>query len=168
MTTAELLARQIADTRDWTLRIIADLKGDDWTFQPTPGMGHALWLCGHLACAQDSLIHKRCLGGTGLLDDAYHNCFKIGVPVPSAAEQDYPSVEVVRARMDEIHAATLSAVRGMSDALLSEPCFGADGRSRHPHYTDKAGAVSHCSRHEAFHAGQIASIRRLRGKPFIR
>ena len=51
--------------------------------------------------------------------------------------------------------------------LQSEPAFGKDG-AVHPHYTDKLGAVSHCARHEAFHAGQLATIRRLLGKPFLR
>jgi len=168
LTKAELLAREIADTRDWTLRIIADFDGDDWTYQPAPGMGHALWLCGHLACAQDALIHNRCLGGPGLLEDEFHDCFKIGVPVPPAGEFAYPAPDVVRAKLDDVHRATLSAVRGMNDAFLTEPCFAADGKSRHPHYEDKAGAVAHCSRHEAFHAGQLASLRRLLGNTFLR
>ena len=55
----------------------------------------------------------------------------------------------------------------MDDALLAERAYGADG-ARHPHYDDKSGAVSHCNRHEAFHAGQIATIRRLLGKSFLR
>ena len=56
----------------------------------------------------------------------------------------------------------------MSDSLLDEPAFGADGKSPHPHYKDKRGAVAHCNRHEAFHAGQLAMIRRLLGKTFLR
>lgn len=52
MTHADLLAQQMDDTRDWTLKLLDDLQGDDWTFQPRPGMAHALWLCGHLAFAQ--------------------------------------------------------------------------------------------------------------------
>ena len=58
MTNAELLARQIDDTRDWTLTLLDDFKGDDWTFQPQSGLPHAVWLCGHLACAQDLLVHR--------------------------------------------------------------------------------------------------------------
>ena len=55
----------------------------------------------------------------------------------------------------------------MSDAKLSEPAYGKDG-APHPHYTRVAGAVGHASRHEAFHAGQIALLRRLLGKQFLR
>jgi hypothetical protein len=39
MTPAEFLAEQLAGTREWTLKLIADLKGDDWTFQPRRGWG---------------------------------------------------------------------------------------------------------------------------------
>jgi len=168
MTPQELLAQQLDDTRNWTLKLIADLEGDDWYFQPAPGMGHALWLCGHLANAQSLLIHVRCLGGPSVVDESFAQHFGIGSPVRSASEHDYPPVEDVRKCMEEVHAATLSAVREVSDALLAEPCYGPDGKTPHPHYRDKAGAISHCSRHEAFHAGQIASIRRLLGKSFLR
>ncbi len=168
MTTAELLAQQIEDTRDWTHKIIADFEGDDWSFQPAPGMGHALWLCGHLACAQFLLIHQRCLGSSDLLDAAFLAQFPIGGLVAAVGEFDYPPVERVQGEMRRVHAETVAAVRGMSDALLAEPCFGADGKTPHPHYKDKAGAVSHSSRHEAFHAGQLATIRRLLGKTFLR
>ena len=168
MTTTELLAEQLEGTRDWTLKLIADLKGDDWVFQPAPGMGHALWLCGHLAGSQSALIFVRCLGGTGIVEESFNRHFPIGGPVKSAKEYAYPSVEVVLATMHDVHQKSCAAIRHMSDALLAEPAYAADGKSLHPHYRDKRGVVAHCNRHEAFHAGQIASIRRLLGKSFLR
>ncbi len=166
MTQAELLAQQLAGTRDWTLKLIADLEGDEWGFQPAAGMGHALWLCGHLTTSQDTLIHTRCLDQP-ILDEAFRAHFPIGQPVKSLPEHDYPPVEVVLAKMADVQAKTLEAVRSMSDELLAKPALGAGGKA-HPHYDDVRGAVSHCCRHEAFHAGQIATIRRLLGKPFLR
>ena len=167
MTNSVLLALQLDGTRDWTLKLIADLKGDDWAFQPAPGLGHPLWLCGHLACSQNLLVHVRCLGGKGLLDASFTDHFPIGGAVKSAKEHAYPSVETVLSTMKTVHAETLKAIRSMSDALLAEPAFAGDSKP-HPHYKDKAGAVAHCNRHEAFHAGQIAMIRRLLGKSFLR
>ncbi len=166
MTNAELLADQLDWTRQWTLKLLADLKGDDWVFQPAAGLAHPLWLCGHLACSQHLLIHVRCLG-KGVLEESFTKHFPIGGPVKSGKEHDYPPVATVLSTMEEVQQQTLSAVRGMSDALLAEPAFGGDGKP-HPHYKDKAGAVAHCNRHEAFHAGQIAMIRRLLGKAFLR
>lgn len=166
MTQTELLAEQLDGSRQWTLMLLADMNGDDWTHQPGPGLAHALWICGHLTSAQNTLIHVRCLG-TPALDDSFKAHFALGKPVASATEHAYPSVDAVRATMDEVHQKTLSAIRSMSDAVLDEPASGAEGRP-HPHYSDKRGAVAHCNRHEAFHAGQLATIRRLLGKPFLR
>ena len=166
MKTSELLAQQLEDTRDWTLKLIADLADDDWLYQPGSGQGHALWICGHLATAQDTLIHVRCLGNP-VLDDAFRNHFPVGAPVKSGAEHAYPDATAVLRTMDRVHSETLARVRTMSDELLAEAASGKDG-TPHPHYRTKMGAVSHCGRHEAFHAGQIATIRGLLGRAFLR
>jgi hypothetical protein len=167
MTQGEMLAEQLDRTREWTLKLIADVRGDDWTFQPAAGLAHPLWLVGHLTCSQDLLVIVRCLNRPSTLDSAFKNHFPISGPVKSAREHDYPPVDAVLAIMGDMHARTLDAIRGMSDALLAEPAFAGDG-SIHPHYRDKRGAVGHCTRHEAFHAGQLAMIRRLLGKSFLR
>lgn len=167
MAISQLLAEQLNGTREWTLKLIADITGDDWKFQPAPGMSHALWLGGHLAVSQNTLIHVRCLHQPVMRDD-FINHFPIGAPVKSAGEHPFPSPEAIQAEMKRVHELTLSAIRSMSDAQLAEPAYAADGKSFHPHYRDKAGAIGHCNRHEAFHAGQIATIRRLLGKTFLR
>jgi hypothetical protein len=149
------------------LKLIADLKGDDWSFQPQPGLAHPLFLCGHLAVSQNVLIHVRCLKTAGL-DESFAAHFPIGGQIKSVREHAYPSLDAVLQTLHDVHRRTVAAVRGMSDALLAEPAYAADGKSFHPHYRDKRGAVSHCARHEAFHAGQIAMIRRLLGKTFLR
>lgn len=166
MSLGAVLADQMQWTRDWTHRLIADLAGNDWYFQPAPGLGHALWQCGHMAVSQNVLVFARCLGKSEL-DDSFAAHFPMGGPVKSRLEHDYPPVDLVRRVMDEIHMKTLTAVRGMSEARLHEPAYGKEG-APHPHYKDKLGAVTHCFRHEAFHAGQIAIIRRLVGKSFLR
>ncbi|MCB9851082.1 MAG: DinB family protein [Phycisphaerales bacterium] len=167
MTTGELLAGQMDETRKWTLMVAADFAGDEWTYQPAPGVQHALWLCGHLAASQDTLVFLRCLGGESVLDAAFKQHFAPGSTVKSAADYDWPAPDSVLAAMADVHEKTLSAVRKMNDAFLAEPAFAKDG-ARHPHYTDKLGAVSHVIRHEAFHAGQLATLRRLLGKNFLR
>jgi hypothetical protein len=167
MTTADLLADLLDETRRWTLMLLEDLQGDDWGFQPAPGMGHALWLCGHLAAAQNVLIFKRCLGREEL-NAEFESHFPMGQPVKALGEHPFPAPAEVLKVMSDFHARALRAVHGMSESLLAEPAYAKDGGSPHPHYRDKRGAVAHAARHEAFHAGQIASIRRLRGKPFLR
>jgi uncharacterized damage-inducible protein DinB len=119
-----------------------------------------------MAASQNTLIHVRAVGHP-VIPDSFTKHFPIGSPVAPVGEHDYPSPEEVLAIMGEVHARTLAAVRGMSDALLAEPAFAGDG-SPHPHYDNKLGIVTHCNRHEAFHTGQLATIRRLLGKSFLR
>ena len=166
MEIGDVLADQLNGTRDWTLKLIADLRGEDWSFQPGPGLAHARYLIGHLTVSQNVLVHVRCLGKS-IVDDAFAAHFPIGAPIRSVAEHSYPLVEQILDLMASVHERTLAAVRGMGDDLLAETAWGKDG-AVHPHYRDKLGAVSHCERHEAFHAGQIATIRRLVGKAFLR
>ena len=135
-------------------------------FEPQPGLAHPLWLAGHLAAAQHLLVHVRVLGRP-FLDDAFSAHFPIGGPVPSTREHGYPPPQQVLDVLAQVHARTLEAVHTMPETLLTEPCAGKDG-APHPHYADKRGAIEHCNRHEAFHAGQLALIRRLLGKPFLR
>ena len=166
MKIGDLLAAQLDGTRAWTLKLIADLHGDDWSYQPGPGLAHARYLIGHLTVSQDVLIHVRCLGKS-ILDESFARHFPIGAPIRGVSEYEFPPLEEILERMASVHVRTLAAVRALSEALLAEPAWGKDG-TPHPHYRDKLGAVSHCERHEAFHAGQIATIRRLRGKSFLR
>lgn len=152
MSIAHWLADQLEVSRGWTKKLLADVQGDEWTFQPSPGIQHILWLCGHLAVSEHLLVLTRGLGGEPP-DASFGAHFAIGKPVPSSKEYRYPAVEVVVAQMDATHARALAAVRGASEAKLGEPCFGKDGVI-HPHYTTVYGAIAHCARHEGFHAGQ--------------
>ncbi|RJP32060.1 MAG: DinB family protein [Phycisphaerales bacterium] len=166
MTTGRILAAQLEGTRDWTLKLIADLAGDAWSFQPGPGLAHPTWLCGHLAVSQHVLIFDRCMGRP-MLPPEFVQHFPIGGPIKATSEHDYPPVASILDTMADMQRRTLAAVMDMADDLLREPAFGAGG-ARHPHYSDKLGAVTHCIRHEAFHAGQLATIRRLVGLPALR
>lgn len=166
MNTAEMLANQIERTREWTLKLLADFSGEEWAFQPAPGLQHALWLSGHLACAQDLLLFQRCLERSEL-DSGFASHFKIGGPIPAAEAHDWPAPQRVREMMDHMQAVTVKTVRQLSERTLDEPAYGKDG-ARHPHYDTKREAIAHLARHEAFHAGQLAMLRRLLGKSFLR
>ena len=163
---AALLADQVEVSRDWTLRLLADVAGDDWLYQPFEGGHHILWLAGHLAVAEQLLVITRCLGGDPP-DAEFAAHFGIGGPVKSATEHDWPTPETVLSMMDSTHAKVMAAIKIMSDELLDQPAYGLNG-AEHPHYKTVAGAIAHCARHEGFHAGQIAMLRRLRGKAFLR
>lgn len=167
MTKADLLADGLDGSRAWTLKLIADMAETDWGFQPTPGAQHALWICGHLAVASDLLVTVRCLHRPALVSEGFTAHFRIGGNVPSTTEYAYPSPTEVRAEMDRVHAGVVEQIRAMSDGQLAEAAYAGDGTA-HPHYASVAGAIMHAARHEAFHAGQLAMLRRLMGKRFLR
>ncbi len=167
MTVAGVLADQMDDTRRWLLLLVEDIEGQEWGFQPAPGMAHPLWLCGHVAVAQNLLIFNRCLG-TSELDDEFISQFPLRQPVKVMAEHPFPTPAEVIKVMSDMHARAVQVVRRLTDEFLAEPAYGKDETTINPHYRDKCGAIAHVARHEAFHAGQIASIRRLLGKPFLR
>lgn len=166
MKIGEILAEQIDGGRVWTLKLIADFRDGDWGYQPAPGLAHPLWTCGHLACAQHLLIFDRCLGKP-FLDASFAANFPIGAAIRSFDEHAYPKPAEVLETMKTVHERTLAALRGIDERLLEEPAFGAGGQP-HPHYHNKLGVIAHCHRHEAFHAGQLAMIRRLLGRTFLR
>lgn len=166
MNLGELLAEQIDGGRNWTLRLLADVQGADWGFQPAPGLAHPLWICGHLAVAQHLLVFERSLGGA-FLSPEFARLFPIGGAIPPLDQHPYPAAAEVLDTMSNLHQRTLQALRAAPESVLAEPAFGAGGAT-HPHYRDKRGAVAHCHRHEAFHAGQLALIRRLLGRTFLR
>lgn len=167
MTKSELLANALDGSREWTRKLIADLEGDEWVYQPAPGAQHALWICGHLAVASDLLVTVRCLHRPAIVAPEFARHFGIGSDVPSARDHGYPSPEAVRAEMDRTHATVLAEIRSLTDVQLEAPAGGAGGGA-HPHYGTVMGAVAHAARHEAFHAGQVALLRRLMGKRFLR
>jgi hypothetical protein len=167
MTRADLLADGLDGSRAWTLKLIADFDGEEWVFQPAPGAQHALWICGHLAVASDLLVTVRCLHRPALVSAGFSAHFQIGSNIPPAGEHTYPSVADVRTEMNRSHAAVLEQIRRLEDAQLDMPAYAGDGTA-HPHYATVAGAIMHAARHEAFHAGQLAVLRRLLGKRFLR
>lgn len=163
MEPAAFLADELAKTREWTKQLLADLDGDDWGFQLKEEMYHATWLVGHIAWAQHGLVMRRCFG-EGPLDNAYADPFKIGTtPVP-LGEGTYPAVGDLVAHFDRVQEMVVEKVRGMTGADLETTLEGKP----HPMFTTKGSAVVHSTRHEAFHAGQIATIRRMLGRSPLR
>ena len=162
MEPADFLADELAKTRAWTKQLLADFSGEDWACQPGEGMFHAVWLIGHIAWAQHGLVAIRCFG-EGPVVTAYADPFKIGSTPAPVSRKAYPAVDDLVAHFDRVQEDTLAKVRSMSAEDLE-----ASAGKPHPMFTTKGGAVMHSTRHEAFHAGQIATIRRILGRAPLR
>ncbi len=165
MDTISLLLDRLTAARNWTNSLLADIDESRWFDPPGRNLGHVAWQVGHLAASQIVLIHMRC-SGKQFADCApgeYQKLFARGsTPVADAAA--YPTIPVIRAFFDRMHAECLGMISQMPASELDKPA-GADP---HPMFANKAGAIGMAAMHESFHAGQIALIRRLQGKAALR
>jgi len=116
--------------------------------------------------AQYNLCLRRVRGriaeDESLISEPFIEVFKFGsTPVPTRIE-NLGSEEIKRV-FDAVHVQSLAELEKRSDAELNEPL-----EQPHPRFATKLGAVEFCSQHELVHAGQIAMLRRLMGKPPLR
>jgi hypothetical protein len=157
------MANELTKTREWTQQLLEDFEGDDWGYQLKDELFHATWLVGHVAWAQHGLVMRRCFG-EGPLDAAFSDPFKIGTTPGPVSGGAYPAVGDLLAHFDRVQEMVVDKVRGMTAADLETTLEGKP----HPMFSTRGGAVVHSTRHEAFHAGQIATIRRMLGRSPLR
>ncbi len=147
----------LAESREMTVGLLADIPADKLLHQPFEGTNHALWIMGHLAVTDDWLA--------GLYDDAdrklpeaYGSLFAMGSePVNDPAA--YPAPAEVRQHFDAAHTRMLNAVEAASDAKLAEP-LPDDIKDFAP---DKLAMALSLAWHEGLHTGQLTVIRKSLG-----
>lgn len=165
MSTLDLLIERLQTARKWTCNLLADIEEARWFDPPAPGAGHVAWQVGHLAASQVVLVHVRCFDRvyTDHLSATLRDAFGRGSK-PVADRSAYPPISDIRAIFDRIHREAIDLVSGMSAAELDSATTG----DPHPMFSTKGQAIGMAAMHESFHAGQIALIRRLAGKPPLR
>jgi len=163
MSRLEFALQQIKTSRDYTLRILADVDPADWFRQPAEGVTHIAWQIGHLAIAEYRLALAQ-LRGTRTEDEEfvpgnYVELFGRGsVPSPDASK--YPTAESIRQTFDSIHQHALAELPSLPDGDLDSPPM-----REHPLFNTKIESLLWCARHELIHAGQIGLLKRLLGQP---
>lgn len=144
-----------------TIPLIDDMK-DVCCTAPTPNGGnHPLWVLGHLAYSEASMLEDIMLGEGNPLAD-WKPIFGDGSE-PTGNTDDYPPFDEVRAKFDEVRARTVNFVEGLSDADLDtksknspaewEAYFGTWGK-----------CLTIIAAHAFMHHGQVADARRAAGR----
>ena len=144
---------------------IEGLTGAEMMFQPKPGLNHATWLLGHIAESANGLILSFCKG-ENLLPKGWHGTFGIGSK-PTADASAYPSKDEILAHIETVHAAAVKYVKSLSPEDLDKRPPGIDQlpeRAQALFSTVGKCIFGHVT-HASGHAGQIAMLRRLMGKP---
>jgi hypothetical protein len=162
----ELAIDHLRSSRIFTKRFLADLTDADWFWTPSQYTTHLAWQIGHIATAQYGLCLRRVRGRTkedeSLISDAYIEAFTIGSK-PVADPKQYPTLDEIKQVLGAVLDRSVSELSNLSDAELDVPL-----EQPHPVFKTKLGAVEFAPQHEMVHAGQIAMLRRLMGKPPLR
>jgi hypothetical protein len=153
-------------SRLYTSRFLSGLTDDEWFWSPIEFTTHVAWQVGHVAVSQYNLclrrVRGRISGDEKIIADSFIEAFKLGSQ-PAADPADNPPLNEIRRVFDAVHQQALSELATRSEAELDVPV-----EQPHPVFKTKLEAVEYAPSHELVHAGQIALLRRLMGKPSLR
>jgi hypothetical protein len=153
-------------SRAFTQAFLTDLTPADWYWSPPQYTTHIAWQVGHIAVSQYNLCFRRIRGRTAadesLITEAFFDVFKIG-SAPSADISAMPPLEEIKRVFDGVYEQSLVELAGYDDEQLDVPLD-----QPHPRFKTKLAAIEFAPLHELVHAGQIAMLRRLMGKPPLR
>jgi DinB superfamily len=152
--------------RGFTKMFLVGLTPDEWFWHPPELTTHVAWQIAHLSVAQYRLCLERIRGRTAA-DDAFMpvsfvDRFQLGSKPAAGAENNPPQAEIERI-FDAVHERSLAELAARTDEEMDVPL-----EQPRPMFKTKLGAVEWCAQHEFVHAGQIAILRRLMGKPPLR
>lgn len=153
-------------SRVFTKKFLVGLTPEEWFWSPPELTTHIAWQVAHLAVAEYGMCLRRVRGRTAqdesLITDEFIDAYTLGSQ-PKAGPADNASIEEIRRVFDAVQEQALAELAKRSDAevdvLLDQP---------HPIFKTKLDAIEWAPQHELVHAGQIAMLRRLMGKPPIR
>ena len=160
MNTIEFIKMSLENSKGWAMGLISDMKDSPMT-QPTPNGGnHPLWVLGHLVRAESDLLDGFILGKPNRFPEL-EAAFTMGT-TPTTDASQYPSMEELFGKFEEIRSATLAHLDTLTDEDL-------DKRSHAPEefgatFATVGACFAAISTHMSFHAGQVADARRAAGR----
>lgn len=139
-------------------RLVADLPDARMTDQPAPGMNHAAWVLGHLACTADML--GAMIGVPPACPPEWTELFDWNSS-PTSDSERYPSKDELLAALEEAHARMAAALSGIPATRWTEPTPLEGIRAFLPTLGDCFVFVM--AAHENMHLGQLSAWRRVQG-----
>lgn len=139
-------------------RLVADIPDETMAHQPAPGMNHAAWVLGHLACTADML--GAMIGVKPVCPPEWTALFDWNSS-PSGDADRYPSKSVLLKALEDAHAGVAAALPGVPDSRWPEPTPLEAVRGFLPTLGDCFVFVM--AAHENMHLGQVSAWRRVQG-----
>jgi hypothetical protein len=139
-------------------RLVADIPNDTMALQPAPGMNHAAWVLGHLACTADML--GAMIGAKPVCPPDWAALFDWNSS-PSSDAGRYPVKATLLAALENAHAGIAAALPGVPALRWSEATPLEAVRGFLPTLGDCFVFVM--AAHENMHLGQVSAWRRVQG-----
>ncbi|MDF1810109.1 MAG: DinB family protein [Phycisphaerales bacterium] len=162
MNTIDYIKTSLITARKMTLELINDLK-DEPLAQPTiNGGNHALWILGHIAHTDSSLLNQMIQGQETCTLEHLKEHFAYSTQ-PSTDASIYPSFDSLLKDYDTAHAEVIAYLDTITEDDLDKPSVGCP-----EDWKDFIGTVGKClnviSLHTTMHYGQLADIRKSLGR----
>ena len=159
MNAIDYIKMSLENSKGWAMGLIADMQDAPLT-QPTPNGGnHPLWVLGHVVRAESDLLDGFILGQPNRFPELEK--FSMG-NTPSTDASQYPSMDELMGKFEEIRGATLAHLETLSDADLDQRSHAPEEFG--PPFATVGACFAAMSTHMSFHAGQVADARRAAGR----
>lgn len=160
MNAIEFIKLSLETSTGWAMGLINDMKDAPLTQPTSNGGNHPLWVLGHIVRAESDLLDGFILGKPNRFSEL-EGVFSMGT-TPSTDASQYPSMDELLGKFEEIRSATLAHLETLTDADLDKPSHAPQ------EFGASFGTVGACfaamSTHISFHAGQVADARRAAGR----
>ena len=161
MNTIDFIKMALESGKGWTLGLIGDMQDAPLTQPTANGGNHPLWVLGHVVHSESTLLDVFILGQPNRFPE-YEGVFSMG-STPSTDASQYPSMDELMGKFEEIRAASLAHLDSLTEADLDKPSNAPED------FKDFFGTIGSCFAamitHMPFHAGQVADARRAAGRP---
>jgi hypothetical protein len=159
MNTIDYIKMSLENSKGWALGLISDMK-DAPLQQPTSNGGnHPLWLLGHIVRAESDLLDGFIHGKPNRFPEL--EVCSMGKP-PSMDASEYPSMDELLGKFEEIRSASLAHLDTLSEADLDGSTHAPEEFG--PSFGTVGAVFAAMSTHMSFHAGQVADARRAAGR----
>ena len=139
-------------------RLVADVLEETMALQPSPGINHAAWVLGHLACTADMLANM--IGVSPVCPSDWAALFDWNSS-PSSDASLYPSKATLLQALEDAHTGIAAALPDFPEARWTETTPLEAVRGFLPTTGDCLVFVM--AAHENMHLGQLSAWRRVQG-----
>ncbi len=159
MKATDYIKMALENGQGWTMGLIDDMKDAPLTQPTSKGGNHPLWVLGHIVRSESDLLDGFILGKPNRFPEL-ENC-SMGI-APTTNADDYPSMDELLGKFEQIRSATLAHLDTLSDDDLDQKSHASEEFG--PPFATVGACFAAMATHMAFHTGQVADARKALGR----